>query len=81
MEILNVEKHRIVAFCQICRFIVQMEEYYCLDWASAIQGDIDFTVQAENNNKFNKAIEQDRTIMLEAGVVRVVKRRKLISFE
>ena len=26
--------------------------------------DSDFTIQSESNNKFNKAIEQDRTILL-----------------
>ena len=76
MQVLNVEKHRIEAFCQICKFIVQNEDYYFLDWASTMKGDTDFTVQIQSNNKFNKAIEQDRTIMLEAGVVRIVKRKK-----
>ena len=43
--------------------------------------DSDFTIQSESNNKFNKAIEQDRTILLQAGIVRIVKRKKQTSFE
>lgn len=43
--------------------------------------DSDFTIQSENISKFNKAIEQDRTILLEAGIVRFVKRKKEVSFE
>jgi len=39
------------------------------------------TVQIQNDSKFTKAIEQDRNILLEAAVVRVVKRRKEVSFE
>lgn len=43
--------------------------------------DCDFTIQSEHTNKFNKAIEQDRTILLEANIVRIVKRNKELSFE
>ena len=43
--------------------------------------DGDFTIQSENTSKFNKAIEQDRTILLEANIVRIVKRKKEVSFE
>jgi len=43
--------------------------------------DCDFTIQSENTSKFNKAIEQDRTILLEANIVRIVKRKKEASFE
>lgn len=33
-------------------------------------------MQMQDTNKFTKAIEQDRNILLEAAIVKVVKRRK-----
>jgi hypothetical protein len=52
------------------------EGVYEIDWSAEVPEKIDLAIHLQDNSKFTKAIEQDRSILLEAAVVRVLKRRK-----
>jgi hypothetical protein len=69
------------SFIQLAKFIVQKDNVYCFDWNAAVDEDLDLNVHFQDDSKFTKAIEQDRNILLEAAVVRVVKKRKESSFK
>ena len=78
---LKVEKHLLQSFIQLAKLIELKDSVYFFNWNAEISGDLDLTIQIQNNSKFTKAIEQDRNILLEAAVVRIAKRKKELSFE
>lgn len=69
------------SFVVSAKFIVLKDDKLSIDWGFEEEGTKDFTEQFEEKSKFIKAIEQDRNILLEAGIVRMIKRRKETSFE
>lgn len=78
---LGVEKNILESFIQVSKLINLGENMYFFNWSAKNEGDIDLTFYLQNDKKFTKAIEQDRSILLEAAIVRIVKRKKEASFE
>ena len=78
---LLVEKHLIMGILEQSKLFQQEDSQYYLDWGCECEADLDWSVQVESSRTFSKTIEQDRGILMEAGIVRLVKRKKEVTFE
>lgn len=78
---LNTEKTLIRSFLEAAQFLRLDGPLFAINWDSALSGQQDYTLQVEEKARERKVIEQDRNILLEAGIVRFIKRKKEAMFE
>lgn len=78
---LNTEKALIRSFLEAAKFLQLCGSLFAINWDSALSGHLDYTLQVQEKARERKVIEQDRNILLEAGIVRFIKRKKEAMFE